>query len=57
MGVIIGIVVVLLFLGGASKVRKTMCNVCGWRGSKKLWDQYDGCPNCRTDESPTEYSE
>jgi hypothetical protein len=56
MEIVIGILVLLALFGG-SKVRKAKCQVCGWRGSKKLWDSHKGCPNCRTDERPTEYSE
>jgi len=56
--VLIGILILLVLFGaGRSKLRKVLCRVCGWRGSKKLWDQYGGCPRCNTDETPREYSE
>jgi hypothetical protein len=56
--VLIGILILLaLFGAGRSKTRKAQCRVCNWRGSRKLWNQYGGCPNCNTDETPKEYSE
>ena len=57
-GVLIGILILLaLFGAGRSKTRKAECSVCGLRCSRKLWNQYGGCPNCNTDEPPKEYSE
>lgn len=58
-GQVLVVILILLFLFGAgrSKTRKAKCRVCGWRGTRKLWNQYGGCPNCNTDETPREYSE
>ncbi len=55
-GLIILIVIFVIF-SSVNKVRKAKCRVCNWRGSRKLWNEYNGCPNCRTDESPIDYSE
>lgn len=57
MEIIFVIVLLCLCLGAGNKIQKASCRVCGWRGSRKLWNQHRGCPNCRTDESPDEYRE
>jgi hypothetical protein len=56
-GGVLLVIIILLVLFGRNKTRKAKCRVCSWRGSRKLWDQYGGCPNCNTDETPKEYSE
>lgn len=25
------------------------CRSCGWVGSTKLWEKYNGCPHCKSD--------
>ncbi len=55
-GLIILIIIVVIY-SSINKVKKAKCRVCSWRGSRKLWDQYNGCPNCRTDEAPIDYRE